>query len=254
MGVSGQALAATGTYTSTDVPKTVAEGETKSSTLTVPGEHPKITDIDVIGVSLTAGAGAGDQTLSLANPGGATGTLLTAGCNIYPAGTNINFDDQAGGVPFAFDPGHCSSLTSGSTFLPSSASPLTALLTGAAGGTWSLAYSDGGITGTGGSLSAWGLRLTFSPLSVTATAKKQGLAPKLRIRATCNGDCQLTTGGDGKKRTFTLHKDAASALKVPLKSKALQRLENGGKAKIQLTAGDDLGDSATSTVKVKVTG
>jgi hypothetical protein len=254
--LGGSALGATVTYTSTDVPQNVSENDTDTSTLALPQGLPPATDIDIVGIGLAAASNSADQSLALTNPAGLNRFVVLLGCSSYPGGTNFNLDQQAPGNPFG-GAGTCPAGTTGQTYKPStsagSATPLTDLL-GPTGGTWTMTYDDAGALGSGGTLSSWGLRVTYQPLTLAASGKKQRVKKRVRIKATCNTDCSLAFGGDAKGAPIPLGPNATQKLSVKVKGKALARVEDGGKLKVKLTATNTLGESVKQTVKVKVLG
>jgi hypothetical protein len=253
------ALAATAnatpvTYTNSDVPKSIAEGGTANSVVTVPAGRPPITDVDVVNIQLLAASNAADQQLSLTPPAPPSHQIVNLGCASYTPGTNLTHDQQAPGNPFG-GAGTCPPGTG--TYKPStsvfSSTPLADAVNNAASGTWTLQYHDSNVSGTGGTLNGWGLRLTYEPLTITAKADAQKLKKTLLIRDVfCNANCSLTTGGDAKPATFAGLQNKPQSLRVSLTKKARKRLAEKGNARIALTADSGYGDVVTETVKVKI--
>jgi hypothetical protein len=252
LGFSGSAGAATVTYTSSEVPRSMLEGGIVGSNITIPRGRTRVTDVDVVGIQLLA-SNSGDQTLELNNPAGFD-RLIANNCTSYPAGTNFTLDQEAAGNPFG--PGTCPPGTG--TYKPStspeSSTPL-ADFAGSPAGTFSLIYDDAGGGGTGGTLNGWGLRITHEPLGCILRAEdgdEQKLKKAFGISALCNADSSLTTSGHARRLTFPLTRLKAQLLSVPLKKKAFKRLRKKGKAKIGLTVDDGYGDILSQTMKIKI--
>jgi hypothetical protein len=244
------------TYTSADVPKTIDDGGSATSVIFGPANLPVPTDLDVVSVRVSSsGAGSNtDKYLFLQGPDEVRTTgLLEGGCTTL--GFNITYDDQAA-APFSA-PGDCAATA---TRRPTFGSLNPLLDQGPEAGTkiegtWSLSFIDTGLPDAGpATLNGWGLRVTFAPMTFTAEAEKQKLKRKLRVEARCSADCSVRSMGDAKNRLYGLNGGSKETLRLPLKSGARRRLEDGGKAKIKLEASNDLGDLITTKVKVKVIG
>jgi hypothetical protein len=115
-----------------------------------------------------------------------------------------------------------------------------------ASGAWTLIGFDKGGDLDSYSMGPWSLRVTHAPLSLTTTNVKR-TKKGVRLTAACNGACTVKSGGQGKAKTFQLGADKPQTLTIPLKGKAVR----AGKAKVALTATNDIGDTAKRTVKAK---
>jgi uncharacterized repeat protein (TIGR01451 family) len=144
------------TYTSTNVPITIADGPSiQTSTLTIPG-NPRIEDLDVA-VNITHNFMA-DLDVQLTAPGGNTVSLfsdigsVTAGSQTTMSTT---FDDEAA-VPSLF------AIINGNRVAPELNYRLSWFDGQPAGGTWTLTLRDD-ASGDGGTLNSWSLRVCEAP-------------------------------------------------------------------------------------------
>jgi uncharacterized repeat protein (TIGR01451 family) len=145
------------TYTSTDVPKTIGPGAgLVSSTITVPG-NPRIADLDVqiqLDHLLMA-----DVDAHLRSPAGNDNGLFTdVGSAAVGGQTQMDavFDDEAGLTP-AF------TALKNLGLKPELSYRLAWLDGEDAGGTWTLDLRDDGANASGGTLTAWSLRICEAP-------------------------------------------------------------------------------------------
>jgi hypothetical protein len=258
LALSASANAAFVTYTnSTQVLLPVSASGTGpagvSSSIQIPGRPPfdrlEVTDVKLI----YPGGGALDMTMALRDPTGAEFSLIGSNpaCATMPAGSSISFSDGGAGA-FGTSAATCPATGGAVTVKPSDARTLGFFKGHTAAGKWDLIVRDPNTAALPQPhLDGWSMRVTHAPLTMTATAKKQTLKKKLALQVTTDGDCTLSFGKDGKGST-TLTANQPTTLKVKLKPTSLRRLDSGGKAKIQVVATNDLGGSATQTVKIKV--
>lgn len=251
---AGSAAAAVFLYAGTDVPKTIGEGESASSTVTVPPGFGAVTDVDVAHLGLTAFADASDQTVSLRNPAGLERLIVNNGCTSYPGGSSFTLDQQAQTNPFG-GAGTCPPGTG--TYRPSnsgaSSTPLTDLL-GQGTGTWTLTYADAGVGGSGGTLGSWGLRVTHAPIKLSAKAKKRQrvLSKRVKITVRCNADCTLRIAGDAKPLALSLSQGRDTPLSVRVKAGALRRSRHGEKLRLELDATGRFGEVDSDSLAIAV--
>ena len=250
---AGAARGAAFTYAGEGVPQTIGEGQTATSTATVPPGFGAAVDVDVVSLGLTAVADATDQTVILSNPAGLQRLIVNSGCVAYPGGSSFTLDQQAQTSPFG-GAGTCPPGTG--TYRPSnspaSTMPLTDLL-GPSAGTWTLTYSDGGDGGSGGTLGSWGLRISHAPIKLTAKRKKrQVINKRARITALCNAECTLRVGGDAKRLAIPLQGGVSRSLSLPIKAGALARTREGGKLRIELTATGRFGEVDERELRISV--
>jgi hypothetical protein len=245
LSLAASASAATVAYISGDVPKTVGDGQTVTSSVTVPSGRTPATDVNVVGFNLSSPSASGDRMLTLRSPNGGTAGII-GGCDTI-ADTGVTVDDEAASA-FSCTP------TDGATIRP--AGPPLSALVGAASGTWTMTFSDpgSGLTAGSGSLSSWALRITHAPFVFTVNAKGQPLRGKIKLSATCNAKCTITSRGDVKRRKLVQAQNVNSKLKLPLKAGAFERLADGGIARFTLIAKDGYGDVSTQKVKIRFPG
>jgi hypothetical protein len=247
LSAAASASAATVVYTSGDVPKAFDDSQTVSSNVTVPSGRTPAIDVDAVAVQVSTPIGSGDRAVFLRGPNGQLATLVPSGCNSFAL--NVNFDEQTGGGPF--DPGADCNPPGGTTFRPTT--PFGPLLTPSAG-VWALVASDPGnlLPAGPGEISGWSLRVTHAPFVFSVQAQKQTLRKKVRLSATCNTKCTITSSGDVKIRQLVQAQDVNVKFKLPLKKKVFQRLEDdGGKAKFTLVADNGYGDVSSQKVRIR---
>jgi len=248
-----------GVVTYPGTPITIDDGQMVTGTAKVPDGTPPATDLDVVGVRVTGGAGMhNDKVLELgsARNGPDFWINLIPGCPSL--NLDITFDDQAGSK--FTGPGDC---TATGTRRPALGGVLTTLLFFDAGndklyadGTWPLRFWDmagPAFMAAPATVSAWGLRVTFEPMTFTVSAEKQPLKKSVEVEVKCSADCDVHGGRDARGQAFHI-KAGAEKLKLPLKRKVRKRLrKKGGKAKLDLAATNDTGDAISRSLKVKLT-
>jgi hypothetical protein len=243
LAVAATASAATVTYTSREVPKTVDDGQTVTSNVTIPSGRTAAIDVDVVGFNLTSPAGSGDRMLLLRAPNG--GTAGIAGSCDTLAYTGMIVDDEAPSGFACQPPG-------GSSMRP--AGPPLSSLDGPASGNWTMTFGDpGGLPAADpGTLTSWSVRVTHAPFLFAVRARGQELRRKLKLSATCNAKCTITSSGDVKTRRLAQAQNVSSKFKLPLKPDAFERLDDGGgTARFTLVAKDGYGDRFTQKVKLR---
>jgi hypothetical protein len=247
LSLAASASAATVIYTSSDVPKAVDDAQSATSGVTIPPGRTAAVDVDVVGLNLASPAGSGDRTLLLRGPNGGTAGIVAGPCDTI-ADTGMIVDDEAPAA-FSCQPPALSSMRPGGAPLSS--------LDGPSSGTWTMTFGDSGGAPAAdpGSLTTWSMRVTHAPFLLTVLAKGQELLPKLRLRATCNAKCLITSSGDVKARKIKLAQNVSSKLRLPLKPEAFARLAaSGGAARFTLLAKDGYGDRFTQKVKIRFPG
>jgi cell division septation protein DedD len=247
LSLAASAPAATVTYTSGDVPKTVDDGQSVTSSVTVPSGRTAAIDVDVVGLNVLSPTGSGDRNLLLRAPNGGTAGIVPGSCDTI-ADTGMIVDDEAPSA-FSCQPPALSSMRPGGTPLSS--------LDGPSAGTWTMTFGDAGgpPAADPGTLSTWSVRVTHAPFLFTVLAKGQELRPKIKVRATCNAKCSIKSSGDVKARKVKLAQNVSSKLRLPLKPEAFSRLAaGGGTARFTLLAKDGYGDRFTQNVKITFPG
>lgn len=218
------------------------------SVITVPAGRPPVAKVELPGVKVSApNPGGSDVDMELIGPAGTSPPLnLYDGslCNTFSEGFPINFTDS--GAPMAL--ANCDGDRK-----PLDPRTLALYNGGPSSGTWTMSVYDTVNGAPNWSFHGWGLTITHAPLVLNASASKQKIRKKrIALKATCTGNCSVATAGDAKASTAALSQDQAATLKPKLARKALKRLSDGGKAKVKLTATNDIGDSVTRTLAIKI--
>jgi hypothetical protein len=257
--------AGTATYMSTDVPKSIDDGIKAVSTVTIPPGLPPATDLDVVGAQVSGSAGSNtDKFLLLGSAQNGPDFQMDLLSSCPSLNLTASFDDEAGSL--FTTPGDCTA--TGITRKPKGGGVLKTLLFYDGGsdklyadGTWPLTFWDmGAPTATAGpaTLSAWGLRVTYEPMTFTAEAEKQPLSKTVEVTVKCSAACDIHPSGDA--RPGSVHAGQGSdKLKLPLTRKARKRLRKRlrkrgrGKANLSLEATNDVGDAISRSLKVKLT-
>ena len=158
MAVGAQRMHAAVTQMSTNVPKTILDNQTVTSTLnfTVAGTT---TDVDVAGINITH-TWNGDVEISLSRPSGAL-VLIFGDCG----GSGDNFNNvtitDEGGTPNCATSGFAGPLRGAPNGAPS-ATVMTAFDGVASNGVWTMSIFDDYLGDTG-TLSAWGIAADGPP-------------------------------------------------------------------------------------------
>jgi hypothetical protein len=221
------------------------------SQVTVPGGRTPVAKLEIQSVKLAAGNGDGDDAdLTLTGPAGTTPPfdLVSDECVEYSSTQPLDFTDSAANtVGFS----NCSGPVK-----PEDPRTLALFNGGPSSGTWTATIDDDDNAAMSDvSFFGWGLRITHAPFVFTVKAKKQPLRRKVKLSASCNAKCTITSSGDVKSRSLVQAKDVNVKFKLPLKARAFERLEDGGgKAKFTLVASDGYGDLSTQKVKVRFPG
>jgi subtilisin-like proprotein convertase family protein len=149
---------ACGTYTSTDVPKTISSSGTPTvlSTLTVPAQCGNIVDVNVKNLNISH-TWIDDLTIEVISPSGTVVRVMDRPCDDQD-NILINFDDEAATSTYPCPP------TNNGTYIP--LNPLSAFDGQSATGTWTLRVIDN-VTQDGGTLNAWSLEICYADQKVT---------------------------------------------------------------------------------------
>jgi subtilisin-like proprotein convertase family protein len=146
----------TATYNSTDVPRTIADLSTVTSTLTI-AEAVNISTIEVVGVSISH-TFASDLVITLVSPSNITVTLMSHVCSASVwtiANTGFGLADNKGGAIGSVCP-------PGQNFYRPAPGSLNTLVGQPTQGTWSLVIADT-VNRDSGTLNGWGLRIGSGP-------------------------------------------------------------------------------------------
>lgn len=245
------ASAATVTYRNdTTVFDPVGFFNTQQSTIRVPAGRTPVAKVELPGVRMAAANPNGlDLSLALTGPAGTNPAFDLIGptaCTTYNQNTPTNFTDS--GQPIA--PGACAGNRK-----PEDSRTLAFFNRSPSSGTWTILVDDNTNNGLDVSFFGWGLFITHAPFSCTAKAANQELHKRLKLSATCNAKSEVTSAGDLKSRTLALAQNVNSKFKLPFKKSSFERLaDDGGFAKVKLTAKDGYGDTFIQRLKLRIPG
>ncbi|MFN5417126.1 MAG: M43 family zinc metalloprotease, partial [Flavobacteriia bacterium] len=138
------------TFASSDVPKTIVDGATVTSTMNI-ASGVTITDVNVLNLVGTH-TWINDMIVKLRSPSGTEITLFSNVCNDQD-NFNLNFDDAAGSGVLPCPP------TGGGTYIPSQS--LSAFNGQNSAGTWTLTVQDV-ATPDAGAVTSWSLQICGS--------------------------------------------------------------------------------------------
>lgn len=214
-------------YASTNVPVTLADVTTSTSTLTVSGAGISINDLNVLGLQGTH-TWVSDLTVSLTSPVGTTVQLWSALCGSADD-FDISLDDEAG-------TGIACPINVGNTEIPVNA--LSAFDGENPNGVWTITFTDG-AGGDVGQLNAWSLEICTGTGGTTVYTQSNDIGDcgaVVTIAAPATSDnCPLTLTND-----YNNTSDATDFYPV-------------GTTVVEWTVTDPSGNTASCSVTVVVT-
>jgi hypothetical protein len=192
--------------------------------------------------SFPAGGG-GDLQFRLQSPGGTSiMALANSNCTTFPNTSDFTVTDSAanevGSTAF------CAALPTGAG-KPNQ--PLSTFNGQPSGGTWTVTVVDIGISLTQGTWNGWTLQINHANPTVTGADAGLKLKKKFALTVSCNANCSVTTGGAAGKTTAKLAANSPGTIIAPASKKAQKK----GKGQVTLTATDETGGTATTTVNAK---
>ncbi len=244
------ALAGTAGYTSTGtfgVPNNTGQAGVPSQVF-VPAGRTAVQSLQLTKVMPSFGGGGGqDLQLRLKSPSGTEISLLSIGCNVFPNTSAFTISDSAA---LSVDtPGFCTALAGAPTTTSGKPTqPLSTFNGTPSAGTWTVTVVDVGISPTLGSWNGWTLEINHANPTLTATKGPFKVKKKFVLTATCNADCTVTTSGAAKPTPTKLAQDIPGVIVASPTKKAKKK----GKGDVTLTATDQTGGTATTTIKAKV--
>jgi subtilisin-like proprotein convertase family protein len=250
LATTGSALAGVADYTNTSsfsVPNNTGQAGIPQP-VTVPAGRTAVESIELSNVMPSyGGGGGGDLSLRLTGPNGTSVDVIGAGCNIYPNTSAFTISDSA---TFAIsDPAFCTALQANPTTTAGRpAQPLSAFNGIASAGTWALTVIDAGANNvTNGSFKGWTLHLTHANPTLNADPAPFKIKKQFALSAICDANCTVTTGGAAGATTTKLAANSATTIIAPASKKAQKK----GKGVVTLTATDETGGTATTSVNAK---
>lgn len=257
LAIAGTAYAGVAVYTSTDVPKFVANGGDVPSTLTVPAGRTAIQSIEVTNYGYSWPASGQELSAHLFAPDGSSMTLFEVGCFDSPQNASFTLTDSAA---TALPEKHgCDGLNLvGTSFRPVNAEQrkFSFFAGKPASGTWTLRSidNDGGFTNQG-NLERWALRITHFDPVLKASAPATGKASKeLTVTVNANANGTVVTGGGAKQSKSSLIAGKSTAVHFRVTKKIRNKARKKGKARanVTLTFTDETGGQDTETVSLKI--
>jgi hypothetical protein len=253
---AGSAYAGTAVYTSTDVPKFVANGADIPSTLTVPPGRTAIQSIEVTNYGYTWGASGQELSAQLFAPDGSEMNLFEIGCFAWPDGSSITLTDSAT-TPLPTKHG-CDGLDLvGTSFRPvnSQQRKFSFFAGKPASGTWTLRSidADNGFTNQG-SLLRWALRITHFPPVLKVSAPQSSKLGALTLTAEANADGTVVIGGGALPDKSALVANKPRDLAFLVSKKVKRKIKKKGKARVSVSLSftDETGGTASENATVTV--
>jgi hypothetical protein len=221
-----------------------------ATTIAVPDGLPTVQSLEVPNFRPVWTSNGSDFEAWLDNPKADRVFLMLVGCPAMPNTTNFTITDSAQFQVSTFD--FCTTqLQGGQGRNEDPDSKKLSFFSGKqSSGPWTLRVRDTGVLGGGGNFNGWGLRITFAPLALNASAAKQKLGKTLVFTAGCNANCSLQIAGNAKPQTVKLTQGNPQLVPVSLSKKIRKKLAKKKAAKLTLTAADDIGDSVTQQLKI----
>jgi subtilisin-like proprotein convertase family protein len=250
LATTGSALAGVASYPSSatfGVPNNTGQAGVPSQVFVPPG-RTAVQSLQLTQVKPSfGGGGGGDLQLRLKSPSGTEIPVLSNGCTTYPNTSAFTISDSA--TLSVDSAGFCTALTGAPTTTSGKPTqPLSAFAGTPSAGTWTVTVVDVGISPILGSWNGWTLEVTHANPTVQAGPAGFKVKGKFALKATCNADCTVTTGGAAKPTTTKLGQNLPGAIVASPTKKAKKK----GKGVVSLTATDPTGGTATASIKLKV--
>jgi hypothetical protein len=250
LAMTGSAFAGVADYTNTSsfsVPNNTGQAGIPQPVSVPPGRTP-VQGVELTNVMPSYGGGGGtDLSLRLTGPNGTSVDVIGAGCNIYPNTSAFTISDSA--ALAISNPAFCTALQANPTTASGRpAQPLSTFNGIPSAGVWSLTVIDAGVNNvTNGSFKGWTLHLTHTNPTLKADPAPFKIKKKFAISAVCDANCTVTTGGAAGVTRTQLVADSVGTIIAPANKKAQKK----GKGVVTLTATDETGGTATTTVNAK---
>jgi hypothetical protein len=194
--------------------------------------------------SYPAGGGA-DLQLRLKAPGGGEISLLSnSQCGAFPNTSAFTISDSAT-TPI-------DTLAFCNTQLPTGSGkpsePLSTFNGTSSAGVWTMTVVDVGLNNiNNGTWNGWTLQINHANPTLKADPAPFKIKKKFAISAICNANCTVRTGGAAGATTAKLVANSVGTIIAPANKKAQKK----GKGVVTLTATDETGGTATTTVNAK---
>jgi len=189
------------------------------------------------------GGGGQDLELRLKSPSGTEIPVLSIGCTTYPNTSAFTISDNA--ATSIDTAAFCSTQLPAGSGKPTQ--PLSTFNGQASGGTWTVTVVDIGISPTLGTWNGWTLQINHANPTITGSDAGLKVKKKFAIKATCDANCTVKTGGAAAATTTKLAANSPGLIIAPATKKAQKK----GKGQVTLTATDETGGTATASVNAK---
>lgn len=249
LATTGSALAGTANYPSTatfGIPNNTGQAGIPSQVFVPPGRTP-VQSLQLTEVAPSFGGGGGqDLQLRLTSPDGTEVDALSVGCTTYPNTSAFTISDSA---TLSVDtPAFCTA----ENLAPTTASgkpsePFSTFSGKASSGVWTVTVVDAGTSATLGSWNGWTLQVNHANPTLKADPAPFKIQKKFAISARCDANCTITTGGAAGFTSTQLVANTVGTIVAPAKKTAQKK----GKGVVTLTATDDTGGTASTSVNAK---
>jgi hypothetical protein len=250
LAMTGSALAGTADYPSVGtfgIPNQTGQAGIPSQVFVPPGRTAvQSLQLTKVGPSYGGGGGA-DFQLRLKSPNGTEISLISNGCPTWPNTSAFTISDTA---TLAIDnnPAFCTALAGAPTTTAGKPTdPLSTFNGQSSAGVWTATVVDTGPNTTLGSWNGWTLQINHANPTLKADPAPFKLKKKFAISAVCDANCTVTTGGAAGATTTKLVANSVGTIIAPANKKAQKK----GKGVVTLSATDETGGTATTTVNAK---
>ena len=244
---AGSAFAGTANYTSTGtfgVPNNTGQAGVPSQVFVPPGRTPvQSLQMTHVKPSFPVGGG-GDLEFRLKSPNGTEiPVLANSNCGTWPNTSDFTITDSA--TNEVGSAGFCTGLPTGSG-KPNQ--PFSTFAGQPTAGTWTVTVVDIGLNATQGTWNGWTLSINHANPTLKAGAAPFKAKGKFALSVTCDANCNVTTGGAAKASTTQVAQNVPAIIVASPTKKAKKK----GKGQVTLSATDQTGGTATTTVNAKV--
>jgi subtilisin-like proprotein convertase family protein len=249
LAMTGSAFAGTADYPSTGtfgVPNNTGQAGIPSQVFVPPGRTP-VQSLQLTKVAPSFGGGGGqDLQLRLKSPTGTEISVISNGCPTWPNTSAFTISDSA---TLSVDtPAFCTAENAAPTTASGKPSqPLSTFNGQPSGGVWTATVVDVGVSPMQGSWNGWNLQITHANPTLKADPAPFKIKKKFAISALCDANCAVTTGGAAGATTTQLAANSVGTIIAPASKKAQKK----GKGVVMLTATDETGGTASTTVNAK---
>jgi subtilisin-like proprotein convertase family protein len=251
LAVTGSAFAGTADYASTatfGVPNNTGQSGIPSQVFVPPG-RTAVQSLQLTKVAPSYGAGGGlDLQFRLKSPSGSEILVLAnSNCTTWPNTSAFTVTD--GATNEVGSPAFCSALQANPTGTSGKPNqPLSTFNGQPSAGVWTVTVVDIGLNNTfNGSWNGWNLQINHANPTLKADPAPFKIKKKFAISAVCDANCTVNTSGAAGSTTTKLAANSPTTIVAPANKKAQKK----GKGVVTLTATDETGGTATTTVNAK---